>query len=143
VTTGDDDRVFAVSAHLNPSAASHIFQERTSTMTFDDYQRAALGRAIYPGRGTTAGITYTALGVAGEAGECAEKVKKLLRDHGGIIPNDAWKDALLRELGDTLWYVAAMANELGMSLEAVAERNLQKIEGRRISGTLQGSGDDR
>lgn len=108
-------------------------------MNFNEYQRAAIGFAKYP---PTRGLIYTVLGLNGEAGEVAEKVKKIIRDKDGeITPVDA--HAITRELGDVLWYVANLANELGYSLEQVAEDNLYKLTERLRSGTIGGSGDDR
>ena len=106
-------------------------------MKFNDYQVQVLAHARYPGT-----VSYTALGLCGEAGEFAEKLKKILRDDGGAI-TPAHVTALTKELGDVLWYIAAAASELGVELEDVAVRNLEKIAGRRRRGTLGGSGDDR
>ena len=103
-------------------------------MTFDEYQECALKTAFYP---KDKGLYYTALGLSGETGEVAEKVKKLIRD--GTID----RLSMMKELGDVLWYLSALSNELGISLNDVAEKNLQKLAGRSIAGTLQGSGDDR
>ena len=106
----------------------------------DRYQNDACSTAIYPGRNTIHGIVYCALKLNGEAGEVAEKVGKALRDdHSTITPER--REALLLELGDVLWYVANLANELQFSLRDVAEANLQKLASRKARGTLQGSGD--
>jgi len=93
-------------------------------------------------------IAYAALGLAGEAGEVAEKVKKLIRDadqHRNVdgTLTDEFKDALRKELGDVLWYLAAVATEAGLSLSEVAEANIAKLRSRKERGQLQGSGDDR
>jgi NTP pyrophosphatase (non-canonical NTP hydrolase) len=82
------------------------------------------------------------LGVAGEAGEVCEKVKKVLRDKNGAFDNEAI-EAIMLELGDLLWYVAALASELGSNLEMVAVLNLLKLEDRKERGKLHGSGDSR
>lgn len=110
-------------------------------LTFAEYQRAATETAIYPGRGQGNWI-YPALGLAGESGEIAEKVKKAIRDEDGRM-SDERRVALAKELGDVLWYVAAMAGELGLSLDAVARGNLEKLAKRKTGGTLGGSGDNR
>jgi len=107
--------------------------------TLDGYQQAARALAVYPGQGNNAGLLYVTLGLAGESGEFANKVKKLLRD--GVTSDS--RDKLIAELGDALWYVAAAASELDIALADVAERNLDKLRARFDAGTLRGSGDDR
>lgn len=108
-------------------------------MDIDDYQAAALSTAIYPNRHSIFGIAYCALGLNGEAGEVAEKIKKALRDSDGDVDVEATK----KELGDTLWYAAVLADELGLKLSDVATANLAKLSSRKESGTLRGSGDNR
>lgn len=108
-------------------------------MEFTEYQAKARNLAIYPGQGSNDGFLYTVLGLAGEAGEVANKVKKLMRD--GVTPEA--QDALISEVGDTLWYLAAVCTELDISLDGVAERNLDKLNKRFEAGTLRGEGDDR
>lgn len=114
-------------------------------MTFDDYQRMAMLTAIYPDIGRN--LVYPTLGLAGEAGELANKVKKLIRDEGyhsgQSAPTGARLEQLVAELGDVLWYVAALTSELGIGLEDVARANIGKLTGRQASGTLGGSGDAR
>jgi len=109
-------------------------------MNLSDYQQRARVTAVYPGAGDN--LLYPTLGLCGEAGEVAEKVKKMVRDDGGVLSNDR-RDALAKELGDVLWYVAALATEAGLDLDAVAEANLQKLLSRSDRGALHGSGDDR
>ena len=87
-------------------------------------------------------MTYPALGLCGEAGEVAEKVKKTLRDDGGVLSDDR-RDALSRELGDVLWYLSQLATEAGLDLEEIASENLAKLFSRQERGVLRGSGDDR
>ena len=108
--------------------------------TLDEYQEAALSVAFYPQMGRNP--IYPALGIAGEAGEVCEKVKKVLRDEGGIF-DSADAAAIGQELVDVLWYITAMARELGLSLHDIAVMNLAKLERRSRQGTLSGSGDDR
>ena len=105
-----------------------------------DYQARARATAVYPGVG--ANLAYPALGLCGEAGEVAEKVKKMLRDDGGVLSPER-RAALAKELGDVLWYAAQVATEAGLDLDAIAEENLAKLGSRRDRGVLQGSGDDR
>lgn len=111
----------------------------------DKYQRSTRTTAIYPADSQLNIVAYLALGVASEAGEVAGKVKKVLRDDrpcDGLIPKEA-KDAILAELGDVLWYVARLADELDENLSAIAQANLFKVVSRHARGTIQGSGDNR
>lgn len=108
-------------------------------MTLDEFQEAALETAIYPNP-----IIYPTIGLTGEAGEVADKVKKVIRDKGG----DFWKDSttreeIMKEIGDVLWYCATLANDLGYTLEEVAETNVEKLLSRKKRGVLGGNGDNR
>jgi NTP pyrophosphatase (non-canonical NTP hydrolase) len=105
-----------------------------------DYQRRSRVTAVYPDAGSN--LTYPALGLCGEAGEAAEKVKKAIRDDGGELTPER-RDALAAELGDELWYVAQLATEAGLELDEVARANLDKLLSRRDRAVLQGSGDFR
>jgi NTP pyrophosphatase (non-canonical NTP hydrolase) len=113
-------------------------------MDFDEYQEKARKTAIYP-EGSR--VTYPALGLAGEAGEVCELIKKSIRDGAAgpdgrrTIKIDETKVAL--ELGDVLWYVAALAGDLGLSLGDIATMNLAKLGSRAERGVLTGSGSDR
>lgn len=109
-------------------------------MTFAEYQQQAAKTAIYPNQGKN--LTYPTLGLAGEAGEVAEKVKKLIRDHNSVI-SDSFRVLLCKELGDVLWYIAALCTECDLPMEVVAETNLEKLGSRQARGVLQGSGDAR
>jgi NTP pyrophosphatase (non-canonical NTP hydrolase) len=112
-------------------------------MTFNQYAHAARSTANYP---DAAALLYPVLKLAGEAGEVAEKLGKLMRDEGwrpGVALSDAQRDALLLELGDVLWYVAAVAHDLDIPLDEVAARNVAKLADRRARGVISGSGDDR
>lgn len=111
-------------------------------MQLDDFQGAALRTAIYPGRQRIGGLVYATLGLANEAGEVAGKLKKVIRDEQGAVTVDSG-EALLDELGDVLWYVAVVADELGYDLETVARRNIDKLRSRKERGVLGGSGDNR
>jgi NTP pyrophosphatase (non-canonical NTP hydrolase) len=108
-------------------------------MTMNMYQDAALKTAIYP---RNFSIIYPVLKMNGEAGECAEKVGKWMRDGECKIENLDMV-ALAKELGDVLWYVAAAAADLGLSLETIASMNIDKLASRAKNAKLQGSGDDR
>ena len=107
---------------------------------FNDYQDLAMSTAVYPQRGSN--LAYPALGLNGEAGEVAEKVKKILRDKGGVL-DDEMRKALKKELGDVLWYVAAMCSEAGLRMGEVAELNISKLRDRQTRDMLHGSGDER
>lgn len=109
-------------------------------MTFEEYQIESRKTAIYPNKDNN--FIYPTLGLAGEAGEVAEKIKKVLRDGNGIV-SDEKKEELTKELGDVLWYVANLSKELGISLEDVASKNLEKLQSRQQRGELHGSGDNR
>jgi NTP pyrophosphatase (non-canonical NTP hydrolase) len=109
-------------------------------MNFSQYQAQSRRTASYPRAGED--LTYPALGLCGEAGEVAEKVKKTLRDDGGVL-SDERREALSRELGDVLWYLSQLATEAGLDLEEIAAANLDKLFSRQERGMLRGSGDDR
>lgn len=109
-------------------------------MSLNGYAELAGGTVVYPGRGDN--IIYPALKLNGEAGEIAEKVGKMMRDDGGQM-TEGRREALVKELGDVLWYVAACAFELDVTLEEVARRNLVKLYDRKERGALQGDGDER
>lgn len=109
-------------------------------MNFQEYQEKSRVTAKYPAAGEN--FIYPTLGLAGEAGEVAEKIKKVIRDKGGII-NDEVKTEIQKELGDVLWYVSQIASELQLSLNDVAEANIKKLYDRMDRGVLGGSGDNR
>jgi NTP pyrophosphatase (non-canonical NTP hydrolase) len=108
-------------------------------MDLSEYQRLSRRTAEYP---REAWLAYPALGLAGEAGEVAEHAKKAIRDDGGSVSEER-KTAMAKELGDVLWYVAQIATELGLDLNAIAEENLEKLLSRQQRGVLSGSGDER
>jgi NTP pyrophosphatase (non-canonical NTP hydrolase) len=109
-------------------------------MDLRTYQQRARETARYPdvGRNTT----YPTLGLCGEAGEVADKIKKVMRDRGGVI-DAAVRDDLRLELGDVLWYLAQLATELELDLGEVAEANLAKLASRAARNVIGGSGDRR
>lgn len=106
-------------------------------MNFSEYQKRANATAIYDSKFS---ILYPTLGLAGEAGEVAEKVKKIIRDNKSIVDE---RQDVAKELGDVLWYVAAVARDIGYSLEVIAEMNIEKLESRKERGVIQGNGDNR
>ena len=107
-------------------------------MELNQYQYKARKTALYPNVGKNP--IYPTLGLAGEACEVADKVKKVLRDNNGIF-DDSAKHAIKLELGDVLWYVSQLSSELGFDLEQIAEENLQKLSSRMNRGKLSGDGD--
>lgn len=108
-------------------------------MDFNEYQREARTTAIYP---VQHNILYPALGLAGEAGEVAEKVKKMLRDDMGDLTDDR-KEQIKKELGDVLWYIASLSHDCGLSMDEIATANIAKLKSRKERGVLQGNGDNR
>ncbi|VXB38073.1 nucleoside triphosphate pyrophosphohydrolase family protein [Nocardioides sp. AX2bis] len=109
-------------------------------MDCNDYQRAALRTA----RDVDAPdeFMHLVLGLVGEAGEVAEKVKKLVRDHGSDLDR-LDRDDMAAELGDVLWYTAVLASFLGLSLDDIAQGNVTKLADRQRRAALGGSGDHR
>jgi len=109
-------------------------------MNFSDYQAKSRKTARYPVIGH--GVIYPTLGLANEAGEVAGKIKKVFRDKEGII-SEGDRTALEGELGDVLWYLAQVCTELDLSLEDVAEHNIEKLASRLERGKIGGDGDNR
>ena len=105
----------------------------------DMYQKVALTTAIYP---REQAIIYPTLGLTGEAGEVANKVKKIIRD-GSDKNNEELVQTISAEIGDCLWYIAVLASDIGVKLSDIASDNLIKLEKRKEKGTIHGSGDDR
>ena len=109
-------------------------------MDFAEYQKKSRKTAKYPDAGSN--FVYPTLGLSGEAGEVAEKVKKIIRDDGGeVLPEK--KSEIEKELGDVLWYVSQIATELNLELEKIAEKNIEKLYSRLERGQIHGSGDNR
>lgn len=107
--------------------------------TFNDYQEDCLKTAVYPDEYK---VIYTTLGLSGEAGEVADKVKKIYRDDNGVISEEKKKE-IAKEIGDVLYYCAALCSDLGISLDTVARMNIDKLFSRLERGVLHGSGDNR
>jgi NTP pyrophosphatase (non-canonical NTP hydrolase) len=102
-------------------------------MTFDEYQEFARSTAVYP---EDCKVVYPTLGLCGEAGEVAEKIKKHMRDGRSLV-------GVGLELGDVLWYISALADDLGVTLEEIAQSNVDKLQSRKERGKIGGSGDNR
>lgn len=108
-------------------------------MTLAEYQQQAMQTALEYGDQT---FNYGGLGLVGEAGEIANKLKKVIREHQGQITPEMRED-LKKELGDVLWYINFLTTHLGLKLDDVAQANINKLFSRKDRGTLLGSGDDR
>lgn len=112
-------------------------------MNLNDYQKEAISFAIYPKSKEWDLPLYPALGLAGEAGEVAEKIKKLMRDTDANILTENQKREIAKELGDVLWYVANLAADIDYDLEEIAGMNIEKLQSRKERNALKGSGDNR
>ena len=104
-------------------------------MDFKTYQKKARETAQYPDLGSN--NIYPTLGLVGEAGEVAEKVKKVIRDNNGIFDNES-RLGIKKELGDVLWYISNLCTELNFNLEDVASQNLEKLKTRAAKGKIGG-----
>lgn len=114
--------------------------------TFQEYQDNAIGTVTYPL--FRSNLVYPSLGLAGESGEFADKVKKISRNRDIVVPSrkDLTEDerlAMLKELGDVLWYINALSVELQSSLEEVATINIEKLFDRRARNVIKSEGDNR
>lgn len=110
-------------------------------MKFDEYQKRALS-TVLTSDDEFKDLLHWVLGINGESGEIAEKVKKIIRDKGGKVSAED-KQELAKEIGDVLWYLAVLAEDLGVSLDDIAVANLEKLQSRKKRGVLGGSGDNR
>lgn len=110
----------------------------SEALTFAKYQEESATTAVYP---KERGLEYTVLGLVGEAGELANKVKKIIRGDVGNVAGVRME--LSSELGDVLWYLSAIATELNVPLDDIARENLRKLFDRKERGVLKGSGDTR
>jgi NTP pyrophosphatase (non-canonical NTP hydrolase) len=106
-------------------------------MNFNQYQQEAKKYAIYKDV-----VIYPALGLASEAGEVCGKIKKILRDKNGVY-NTEEKDVVAAEIGDVLWYLSALASDLHLDLNSIAQSNLDKLADRQSRNKISGSGDNR
>jgi NTP pyrophosphatase (non-canonical NTP hydrolase) len=110
-------------------------------MTLDEYQKEALVTALYS-KDDFQDLMHWVLGIVGESGEIAEKLKKIVRDKNGKI-DEHDREELVKEIGDTLWYLAVFADHLGISLDEVGKRNIAKLHSRQNRDQLRGKGDNR
>lgn len=107
---------------------------------FDEYQDFTDTTDVYPD--DEFNIGYKALGLAGEAGEVADKIKKIYRDKNGNF-NSTDEMEIAKELGDCLWYISTLSKSIGFNLSDIAEINVDKLTKRKTEGKLHGSGDNR
>lgn len=108
-------------------------------MNFNEYQEKARATAVYSKK---LKVVYPTLGLPGETGEVCEKIKKVYRDDDGVFTPEKVNE-IKKELGDVLWYVANLSSDLDISMQEVAEMNIEKLYSRKERGVLQGSGDNR
>ena len=106
-------------------------------MNFNEYQKLARSTAVYPEEHK---VVYPALGLCGEAGEVADKIKKTIRGDSSL---DEVTGSIAGELGDVLWYLAILADDLGVTLEDIAYWNVDKLRRRMKSNKIKGDGDNR
>ena len=125
---------------LEQEAKQWMKERRMSDITADQYQEKACSTAIFP---KNKAMEYLTLGLTGEAGEIANKVKKFIRDGATEDEYLAKKIQIGYEIGDVLWYCAVLAKEMEMNLGHIMENNLQKLADRKARGALSGSGDNR
>ncbi|MDD4606851.1 MAG: nucleoside triphosphate pyrophosphohydrolase family protein [Patescibacteria group bacterium] len=109
-------------------------------MDFKEYQEKSRKTALYPNLNNN--FVYPTLGLVGEAGEVAEKIKKVIRDDDSKITLEK-REEIKKELGDVLWYIAQVCTELNLSMQEVAELNLKKLFSRLERNKIKGSGDNR
>lgn len=113
-------------------------------MELNEYQKKARETAMYPRMGNN--YIYPTLGLAGEAGEVVEKIKKLMRNEGIETPDKLpveKRDEIVKEMGDVLWYLSQLASELDIPFDVVAARNIEKLASRKERGVLNSEGDNR
>ena len=124
---------------LDLGAQSNESNKYKKVSDLDMYQQVAKQTAIYP---REQAIIYPTLGLTGEAGEVANKVKKIIRDDGNKI-NKGLVQEISAEIGDCLWYISVLADDIGIKLSDIANANLIKLANRKEKGTIHGSGDTR
>lgn len=109
-------------------------------MNFEEYQKESRKTALYPNKDNN--FIYPVLGLCGESGEIAEKIKKVIRDESGIV-SEPKREEIKKELGDVLWYISQIATELGLSLDGIAKLNIENLQSRMERNKISGSGDNR
>lgn len=121
------------------SKPTYIVSPPNEGLTLNEYQCRALETAVYP---EEYNIVYPALGMAGEAGEVADKVKKVIRDNNADF-SPLKCEEIAMEIGDVMWYCAVLADRIGYRLDTIARMNNRKLKSRQLRGKLGGSGDNR
>ena len=125
---------------------SGLDEYQETTLRYDTFPGFYDGTAKYSKDGimvaTEKGLIEKVLGLPGEAGEAADKFKKIIRDKGGVISTTD-REEIVKELGDVMWYVASIARYMDMPLSEVASLNVEKLRGRLRRGTVHGEGDER
>lgn len=121
------------------SEPTYIVNPPNEGLTLNEYQQIALETAVYP---EEYNIIYPALGMAGEAGEVADKVKKVIRDNNSDFSPIKCEEIAM-EIGDVLWYCAVLADRIGYRLDTIGRMNNRKLKSRQFRGKLGGNGDDR
>lgn len=111
-------------------------------MDFDEYQKRASETATFGGKQKEHQLMYVTLGIAGEAGEIAEKIKKIMRNDDGVV-SDEKRDDIKKEIGDVLWYLSQLARILDIPFSEVADANLAKLADRAARGVIKSTGDSR
>ena len=124
---------------LDLGAQSNESNKYKKVSDLDMYQKVALTTAIYP---REQAIIYPTLGLTGEAGEVANKVKKIIRD-GSNFKDEKLVSEIKAEIGDCLWYIAVLASDFDIKLSDIASANIEKLATRKSKGTIHGSGDNR
>ena len=111
-------------------------------MEFNEYQDLASKTAQFADRSSEYKIMYSCMGLAGEAGEVIEKVKKVIRNHGGKMSAEQ-REAIKQEIGDVLWYLSQVARFCDIALDDAAKANVEKLADRRARGVIHSEGDKR
>ena len=122
--------------NLEIEAKEFLRKKNMSNITATEYQKKAKETAIFP---ADKALEYLSLGLVGEAGEIANKVKKLIRDKKVLLDTTV----ISSEIGDVLWYCAMLADYLDVNLGKIMDDNLDKLKSRKQRGTLGGTGDNR
>ena len=111
-------------------------------MDFDEYEKLASRTGVFEGKVAENPLMYLGLGVTSEAGEVADKIKKIMRNDQGVISTER-KEALKFELGDVLWYLSQISRQIGIPFSEVATANIEKLADRAKRNVISSDGDNR